>query len=186
MNVDYIVLTQNIRDIIQYIGDNPQREGLIDTPNRVIESYNEIFSGYNDTPFNHMKVFEEPSYDELVLMKDIEFVSMCEHHMLPFYGKAHIAYIANGAVIGASKLARILEVYSRRLQIQERITQQVTTALEHINPKGAACVIEASHMCMMCRGVKKQHSVMVTSSLTGVFRESSSSRSELFQLIGAK
>lgn len=182
--MEVINLNDSIKWIITYIGDDPEREGLKETPLRVIKACNEIYSGYRNSPERHMKVFEEPSSDELVLMKDIEFFSMCEHHMLPFYGKAHVAYITNGRVIGASKLARILDVYARRLQIQERISQQVTAALDDgLNPKGSACIIEASHLCMMCRGVKKQHSVMVTSSLTGVFRESATSRSELFQLI---
>lgn len=182
--METVSLNEQIETIIGYIGDDPGREGLKETPLRVIKAYEEIYSGYRDSPEEHMKVFDEPSTDELVLMKDIEFFSMCEHHMLPFYGKAHVAYITNGRVIGASKLARILDVYARRLQIQERISQQVTTALdEGLDPKGSACIIEASHLCMMCRGVKKQHSVMVTSSLTGVFRDSATSRSELFQLI---
>lgn len=184
MKMEVIVISDYIQALIEYIGDDPAREGLRETPIRVLNAYEEIFYGYKDDPKTHMKVFDEPSSNELVLMKDIEFFSTCEHHMLPFYGKAHIAYITNGKVIGASKLARILDVYARRLQIQERISQQVTTALDDgLNPLGSACIIEASHLCMMCRGVKKQHSVMVTSSLTGVFRENATSRSELFQLI---
>ncbi len=132
-----------------------------------------------------MKTFEDGSCDEVVLLKDIEFVSHCEHHMLPFLGKAHIAYIPNGKVLGVSKLARLLEIYSRRLQIQERLCQQITTALdEHLKPLGSACVIEAQHLCMVARGVQKQNSVMVTSSLTGVFRDKGEARSELLDMIG--
>lgn len=176
--------TDNVRRLIEYIGDDPNREGLKETPNRVIRSYAELFSGYKKDPKDVMKVFEDGACDELVLLKDIEFCSMCEHHMIPFTGKAHIAYIPNGKVIGLSKLARILEIFTRRLQIQERIGQQVTECLmEYLQPKGAACVIEAKHLCMTCRGVGKQHSVMVTSSLTGSFKEDPRSRNEFFSMI---
>lgn len=163
---------ENIRRILEYIGEDPKREGLLETPDRVVKSYNELFSGYKTDPASVLKVFEDDSCDEMVILKDIEFYSSCEHHLQPFFGKAHIAYIPNGRVVGISKLARLLEVFSRRLQIQERLCEQVTTALmEHLAPKGAACVLEASHFCMCARGVGKQNSKMITSSLKGAFLE---------------
>ena len=143
-----------------------------------------MFGGYKQKPADVIKVFDDDC-DEMVLVKDIEFFSNCEHHMLPFSGKAHIAYIPNGKVIGVSKLVRILEIYTRRLQIQERICQQVTEAIQGmLNPLGAACVLEATHNCMTSRGVEKQHSIMVTSSLTGVFKDRSEVRNEFISMIG--
>lgn len=173
-----------VRVLLRYVGENPDREGLQETPLRVIKSYRELFGGYSQDPASVMKTFEDGACDEMVLLKGIEFSSLCEHHLLPFIGVAHIAYIPNKQIIGISKLARLLEVYSRRLQVQERLTQQITQALEtHLRPIGAACVIEAQHLCMACRGVRKQSSTMVTSSLTGAFREDPSVRQELFGLI---
>lgn len=160
-----------VRRIIQYIGDDPDREGLAETPDRVVRSYAELFAGYRTDPASVLKTFLV-GYDEMVLLKGVPFCSTCEHHMLPFTGKAHIAYIPNGRVVGLSKLARLLEVFARRLQVQERLTQEVTQALDnYLSPLGSACVIEAAHSCMSCRGVGKQGAVMVTSSLTGAFRE---------------
>ena len=176
--------TDNITRLIQFIGDDPNREGLRDTPSRVIKSYSELFSGYKQDSASVFKTFEDGACDEMVLLKNIEFCSSCEHHLLPFFGSAHIAYVPKGKVIGVSKLARLLEVYSRRLQIQERISQQVTKALDdHLQPLGSACILQATHLCMVCRGVQKQHSELVTSSLTGVFREKPEARQELFSLI---
>lgn len=176
--------TQNIVRLLEYIGEDPRREGLRETPQRVIKSYETLFGGYHQKPEDVLKVFKDGSCDEMVLLRDCEFVSCCEHHMLPFLGKAHIAYIPNGTVIGVSKLARILEIYARRLQIQERLGQQVTTCLDSLlHPKGSACILEAQHLCMTTRGVKKQSSVMVTSSLTGVFREDARTRSELMSML---
>lgn len=175
---------ENVRRLLEYIGDDPNREGLLETPDRVIRSYERLFGGYRQDPRDVMKTFVEGACDDMVVLKDIELYSTCEHHMLPFYGKCHIAYIPNGKVIGVSKLARLMEIYSRRLQIQERIGQQVTEALErYLQPKGAACIIEAQHFCMTSRGVEKQHAKMVTSSLTGVFRDSLSARQELMNFI---
>ena len=155
---------ENIRRIIEYIGDDPDREGLKETPERVIRSYKELFGGYKQKPDEIIKVFDSNGYDEMVMVKNIEFYSTCEHHMLPFYGKAHIAYIPNEKIIGASKLARILEIYARRLQIQERLCQQVTEVLDGmIKPEGSACIIEAQHLCMTGRGVGKQNSIMICS-----------------------
>lgn len=172
-----------IYDLLKAVGDDPKREGLEETPARVVESWKELYGGYKVDIRSLFKSFDVPC-DEMVLMRGIEFVSWCEHHMLPFTGVAHIAYLPDGRVIGASKLARILDAFARRLQVQERLTQQVTEAItKHLKPKGAACVIEASHMCMMCRGVKKQNSVMVTSSLTGPFKTDEKTRSEFYQLI---
>lgn len=172
-----------VRKILDYIGEDVGREGLIDTPARVVRSYRELFSGYGQDPASLLKTFEDGACDEMVLVKSISFCSTCEHHMLPFLGEAHIAYIPDKRIVGVSKLARLLEVYSRRLQVQERLTTQITEALDlHLKPLGSACVIEAQHLCMVCRGVQKQHSKMITSSLTGVFRKQEV-RSELLQLL---
>jgi len=177
--------TENVRRLIEFIGDDPNREGLKETPDRVIRSYKELFSGYGQKPEDVIKVFEDGACDEMVIARGIEFVSFCEHHMLPFLGTAHIAYIPNGKVIGVSKLVRLLEIYARRLQIQERLCQQVTKSLDdHLKPKGSACILTAKHLCMSCRGVGKQRSEMVTSSLTGVFREQGNmARQELLSMI---
>jgi GTP cyclohydrolase I len=175
---------ENIRRVIEYIGDDPNREGLLETPDRVVRSYDGLFGGYKQDPADVIKVFNDDTCDEMVVVRDVEFYSTCEHHMLPFFGRAHIAYIPSGRVIGVSKLVRILEVFCRRLQIQERLCQQVTSALnEYLKPKGAACVIEAQHFCMTARGVQKQHSMMVTSSLTGVFKDGAT-RHEFLHMIG--
>lgn len=170
--------------LLQFLGENPYREGLKDTPKRVIKAWREMLSGYGQNPEEHLTVFGDcEHYDEMVVLKNMEFVSWCEHHMLPFTGKAAIAYIPTDKVIGISKLARMFEVFASRLQIQERLCKQVTTALDkHLKPKGSACIIQASHMCMVCRGVKKQHSEMITASLTGVFREDAA-RNELMQYV---
>jgi len=173
-----------VRRLIEYTGDDPNREGLKETPSRVIRSYSEIFGGYKQSPEDVIKTFADGACKEMVVVRDIEFFSCCEHHMLPFVGRAHIAYLPDGKVIGVSKLVRLLEVYSRRLQIQERICQQVTSALDvHLQPLGSACVLEAKHLCMTCRGVNKQNSVMVTSSLTGEFHRPEV-RQEFLSLIG--
>jgi GTP cyclohydrolase IA len=173
-----------IRETLKYLGEDPNREGLIDTPKRVVKSWGEIYSGYEKDPKDLLTTFDSDGYDQIVVLKDIELYSMCEHHMLPFFGKAHVAYIPNGRVIGISKLARLVDLFARRLQIQERIGQQVTNALmEYLDPKGAACIIEATHMCMRMRGVAKQNSIMITSSMTGVFMTKPETRNELTQLI---
>jgi GTP cyclohydrolase I len=175
---------EGVVNSIKFIGDDPEREGLVETPARVLKSFKTIYGGYGQDPKDVMKIFEDGKCEDMVILKDIEFFSTCEHHMLPFFGKAHIAYIPDKCVIGISKLARLLEIYARRLQIQERICQQVTTALmEHLKPLGAACILEAQHFCMTSRGVQKQNSIMVTSSLTGEFRDNAETRSELMSLI---
>jgi len=181
---------ENIVRILQAIGDNPDREGLKETPNRVVKSWGELFSGYRyDTEekiADVLKMFEQDTCDEIVLLKNISFTSFCEHHMLPFTGVAHVAYLPKERVIGISKLARIVEIYSRRLQIQERLTQQVTKALDlHLLPRGSACVIEAHHGCMGCRGVLKPGSTMVTSSITGDFRQPATRQEFMWMIRGS-
>jgi len=177
-------IQQNITRQLQFIGEDTEREGLKETPNRVARMYSEIFKGYSQKPEDILTTFDADTYDQIVLLKDIEIYSMCEHHMLPFLGKAHVAYIPNKKVIGISKLARLVDIYAKRLQIQERIGEQVTEDLMKLmEAKGAACIIEATHMCMRMRGVEKQNSTMVTSSLKGAFFNSSAARMELMQLI---
>lgn len=171
--------------LLEYMGEDPTREGLLETPKRVIKSYNELFSGYGKKPEDVLKVFENEHYNQIVLSRDIQVFSMCEHHMLPFVGKAHVAYIPNGKdVIGLSKLSRLVDLYARRLQIQERLTEQIATTLMNIlKPQAAACIIEAQHFCMCMRGVNKQDSTMVTSSVKGKFFEDARARAELMELI---
>jgi GTP cyclohydrolase IA len=169
--------------LLEVIGEDPRRQGLLETPKRVLASYEKLFGGYMVDPVDLVKTFDKESYDQMVLLKNIEVYSMCEHHMLPFIGKAHVAYIPRNKVIGISKLARIVEAYSRRLQIQERLTDEITECLmANLQPIGAACVIEAEHLCMRMRGVEKQNSVMVTSSLKGVFLEKPAARDEFMRL----
>jgi GTP cyclohydrolase IA len=163
-------LITNIREIIASIGDDPDRDGLLETPARVAKMYEAVFSGYKLDPASVFKVFDSDGYEGLVLVKNIEFFSHCEHHMVPFYGKASIAYIPNGKIIGLSKLARLVEIFSKRLQVQERITKQLAdTMQEHLNPKGVAVYVDARHMCMCMRGVQKQLAKTVTTSYTGIF-----------------
>jgi len=176
-----------VRKIITLMGDDPDRDGLKETPTRVLRSFGELFSGYRFRPEEVFKIFQEQA-DEMVVITDIEFYSTCEHHLVPFYGKGHVAYIPYaGKVIGASKLPRLLEGFSRRLQIQERICRQVTDALmslKHgLKPRGAACVLEAKHLCMCSRGVGKQNAVMRTSSLEGVFKDDPATRAEFYHAI---
>ena len=181
-------MIENIKQQLRFIGEDPEREGLRETPERIIRAWKELFRGYGENPESLFKTFQADGAQGMVLLKDVELYSMCEHHVLPFYGKAHVAYIPDGLVLGVSKLARLVDLYARRMQIQERIGEQVTSALmEFLKPKGAACIIEAEHMCMRMRGCSKQSSTMVTSSLKGVFIEdgvfSSSARNELMSLI---
>lgn len=176
-----------LKQMIRWVGDDPEREGVLETPKRIRASWNELYCGYQQDPQKILTAqFSAETYDQLVLLKDIELYSMCEHHMLPFYGKAHIAYIPKNKVVGISKLARLLDCFARRLQIQERIGEQVTSAImEYLDASGAACIIEACHMCMRMRGVGKQGSMMVTSSLKGAFAENATTRAELLQLVKA-
>lgn len=177
---------QLIQDLLVTIDPDPTRPGLKDTPGRVSRAFDELFSGYHQDPKDVFKIFDpEGEPGQLVLLKDIPFNSFCEHHILPFTGTAHIAYIPTKDVLGASKLARLLDVYARRLQIQERIGVQVTTALmEFLQPEGAACVLKAKHLCISCRGVQKEQSEFITASLKGCFLVEPSTRSELYSMIG--
>jgi GTP cyclohydrolase I len=177
-------LEQHYKAIIEGLGENPNREGLLKTPERVAKSMQFLTHGYEVNPDELVEeaIFHE-AYSEMVLVKDIDVYSLCEHHMLPFYGKAHIAYIPNGYITGLSKIARVVDVYSRRLQVQERLTQQILDSIkESLNPLGVAVVIEASHLCMMMRGVAKQNSVTTTSAFYGEF-EKQSTRGEFLKLI---
>src|SRR3954465_6558123 len=182
--VDVPRIERAVREILLAIGEDPDREGLLRTPNRVARAYGELISGLSEDPRVHLRTVFNERYDEVVLLRDIEFHSMCEHHLLPFVGKAHVAYLPDGKVVGLSKLARLVEGFARRPQVQERLTTQIADALmEELNPVGAACVIEAVHTCMTIRGVKKAGSVMVTSALRGIFKENPSSRAEILTLM---
>ena len=176
------------RKLLAAIGENPNRQGLKKTPQRVEASYQYLSSGYQKSASKILNsaVFDE-AYDEMVLMKDIDLFSLCEHHLLPFYGKCHVAYIPNGKIIGLSKIPRIVEMFSRRLQVQERLTQQIANCLnDALAPLGVAVIIEALHLCMAMRGVEKQNSVCVTSTMLGVFRSDRATRSEFMNLINRK
>ncbi|MES2711608.1 MAG: GTP cyclohydrolase I FolE [Pseudomonadota bacterium] len=175
-----------VRTLLRWSGDNPAREGLIDTPARVVRSYEEFFDGYETDPVELLaRSFEETDgYDEMVVLRDIRLESHCEHHMVPIIGKAHIAYLPAGRVVGISKLARVLEVYAKRLQIQEKLTAQVANTINDVlKPKGVAVVIEAAHQCMTTRGVHKPGVTMVTSRMLGAFRDDGSTRREFMALI---
>jgi GTP cyclohydrolase I len=187
--------TENIEElskiyyrVLGLIGEDPSREGLKGTPVRVAKALNFLTNGYNQNPckiINSAKFKED--YKQMVLVKDIDLYSMCEHHMLPFFGKAHVAYIPNGYITGLSKIARVVEAFSRRLQVQERLTTQIRDCLQEcLNPLGVAVVIEAQHMCMQIRGVQKQNSVTTTSAFTGIFLEKLNTREEFVHLIGTK
>jgi len=176
-----------VRTLIAWAGDDPEREGLRETPNRVVRSYEEFFAGYGQDPVDMLqRTFEETDgYDEMVLLKDIRFESHCEHHMAPIIGKAHVAYLPQHRVIGISKLARLIEVYGRRLQIQEKMTSQIANALsDTLRPQGVAVVIEAAHQCMTTRGVHKPGVLMVTSRMLGAFRDDAATRREFLAMIG--
>lgn len=178
-------LEQVVEQLLLDIGEDPKREGLLRTPHRVAKAYEFLTKGYREDVKKVLNeaVFNE-KYSEMVIVKDIDFFSMCEHHMLPFFGKAHVAYIPNGKILGLSKIPRIVEVFSRRLQVQERLTQQIAETLyEALNPQGVGVVIEARHMCMMMRGVEKQNSLASTSAMLGVFRDDVKTRGEFLHLI---
>lgn len=184
MNLTEPTKEELVRQILQAIDPNPQREGLQDTPARVVRSWLEMFGGHQMEASLKLTTFDAEGSDEIVLLKNIEFYSTCEHHMLPFSGIAHVAYIPTTTIVGISKLARVVDVFGRRLQNQERITMQVTRLLEEkLEPRGVACILEAKHHCMQCRGVGKQNSKMVTSSMRGVFKDDATARNELMQLI---
>jgi GTP cyclohydrolase IA len=182
--VDHQRIEKAVREILFAVGEDPDREGLLETPARVARMYAEMFSGLHRDPRIHLqKVFTE-KYDEVVLIKDISFCSMCEHHLLPFSGKAHVGYLPDGKVVGLSKLARVIEEVARRPQVQERMTEDVAELLEtELNARGVAVVLEASHSCMTIRGIRKPGSLCMTSAMRGVFRDNLSSRAEILGLI---
>jgi len=182
--IDLPRIERAVREILISIGEDPDREGLVRTPNRVARAYAELMAGLREDPCMHLKTVFNERYDEVVLLRDIEFHSLCEHHLLPFMGKAHVAYLPDGKVVGLSKLARLVEGFARRPQVQERLTTQIADALmEALNPIGAACVIEATHTCMTIRGAKKPGSIMVTSALRGIFKDNAPSRNEILSLM---
>jgi GTP cyclohydrolase I len=182
--VDQPRIARAVREILAAVGEDPDREGLNETPDRVARMYAELFAGLHEDPRVHLQKFFTEKYDEIVLVRDISFNSMCEHHMLPFMGKAHIGYLPAGRVVGLSKLARVVESVARRPQVQERMTETIADLLEQeLNVKAVAVVIEASHSCMTIRGVRKPDSQCVTSAMRGLFRSNVSSRSEIMTLI---
>ena len=174
-----------VREMLVRLDEDPQREGLLRTPERVHKAFDFLTKGYNEDPEAMLKnALFTVTYDEMVIVKDVEVFSLCEHHMLPFFGKVHVAYIPNGKVIGLSKIPRLIEIFSRRLQIQERLTTQIAETIQKvIQPQGVGVVIEARHLCMMMRGVEKQHSAAVTSSMLGCFRDEQETRQEFLSLI---
>src|SRR5215218_2237179 len=185
--VDIPRIERAVREILLAVGEDPDREGLLKTPSRVARAYAELMAGLTQDPREHLKTVFHERYDEVVLLRGIEFHSLCEHHLLPFTGRAHVAYLPDGKVVGLSKLARLVEGYARRPQVQERLTTQIADALmEELAPIGAACVIEAVHTCMTIRGAKKHGSTMVTSALRGIFKENAASRSEILSLIHSR
>ena len=186
MNKDNV--EELVTDLLKEIGEDPEREGLLKTPHRVAKSYEFLTSGYNKDIEEVLNgaVFSE-KYDEMVVVKNIDFYSLCEHHILPFYGKVHVAYIPDGKIVGLSKIPRIVEVFARRLQVQERMTQQIADTInKYLEPQGVAVVSEAFHMCMMMRGVEKQNSSATASAVHGIFKEDARTRAEVMNLIAQK
>lgn len=182
------LVEKNVKTLLKEIGEDPEREGLLRTPHRVAEAYEFLTQGYTKDIKEILNgaIFEE-KYNEMVIVKDIDFYSMCEHHLLPFYGKVHIAYVPNGKIIGLSKLPRVVDVFARRLQVQERLTQEIADTLDEIlQPDGVAVVVEGYHMCMMMRGVEKQNSITTTSAVHGTFQEDARTRTEFLNLINTK
>jgi len=177
-----------VRTLLRWAGDDPDREGLQDTPKRVVNAYEEYFAGYKDDPVNILKrTFKDTgNYDEMVVLRDIRFESHCEHHLAPIIGKAHVAYLPDLQIVGISKLVRVVEVYAKRLQVQERMTAQIANTIQEVlKPKGVAVVVDASHQCMTMRGVRKPGVSMVTSHMLGGFRTDISTRREFFSIIGS-
>jgi GTP cyclohydrolase I len=175
-----------VRILLRWAGDDPAREGLLDTPSRVVKAYGDWFSGYANDPRDYLKrTFEEVAgYDELIVLRDIEFESHCEHHMAPIIGKAHVGYLPDGKVVGISKLARVVETYARRFQVQEKMTAQIATAIQDVlQPRGVGVVVEATHECMTTRGIHKRGVSMVTSKMLGCFRDDARTRAEFLQFI---
>ncbi|BCY18495.1 MAG: GTP cyclohydrolase I FolE [Chloroflexi bacterium] len=183
--INHETIKESVTAILKAVGEDPSREGLLNTPNRVARSYDELLSGYRIDPYKLINgAMFDVEYDEMVIVRDIEFYSLCEHHMLPFIGRAHVAYIPDKKVIGLSKIPRIVDMFSRRLQVQERLTQQIATFLdEALHPHGVAVVVEALHLCSMMRGVKKHDSRMTTSAMLGYFRNNLATRTEFLDNI---
>ncbi|HEX8322676.1 MAG TPA: GTP cyclohydrolase I FolE [Tepidisphaeraceae bacterium] len=182
--VDVPRIERAVREILLAVGEDPDREGLLKTPNRVARAYGELMAGLREDPRRHLKTVFTEEYDEVVLLRDIPFHSLCEHHLLPFTGRAHVAYLPKGKVVGLSKLARLVEGFARRPQVQERMTTQIADAImEELQPIGCACVIQATHTCMTIRGAKKSGSTMITSAIRGCFKEDARSRAEIFTLM---
>lgn len=176
-------IKHSIKRGLEFIGEDPEREGLVETPDRIVRSFQELFSGYAADTDSVLKVFDDGKCDEMVISKDIDFFSFCEHHCLPFFGTVAVGYIPSGKVVGVSKLSRVVDIFARRLQIQERMTTQIADLIqEKLNPKGVIVVCKARHLCMVMRGVKKKNSEMVTSAITGVFKDHVV-RDEFFQAI---
>lgn len=183
-DVDHDAIKEAVRKILIAVGENPDRPGLVETPRRVAKMYAEMFSGLQVDPARHLKVVFPEEYDEMVLIRDIRFTSMCEHHLLPFSGVAHVAYIPNGKVTGLSKIARVVEEVSRKPQVQERMTQTIADMVhEHLETSGVAVVVNAEHSCMSIRGIRKPGAQTVTSALRGEFKDNLSTRSEFMSLI---
>lgn len=186
LTVDAKKIEEGVRLILEGIGEDPEREGLLETPARVARMYEEVFAGLTEDPARHFETTFDEHHEEMVLVRDIPFYSMCEHHLVPFFGKAHVAYIpaADGRVCGLSKLARLVEAFARRPQVQERLTTQIAdTLIEQLDPRGAIVVMEAEHMCMSMRGVKKPGSKTITSAVRGAFEKSQATRAEALSLI---
>jgi len=185
--IDKAKIEQAVVHIIESINEDPKREGLLDTPRRIADMYAEVFSGIDRDPKEELKTGFDEGHHEMVILKDIAFYSMCEHHFLPFYGLVHVGYIPSGRVVGASKMARVVDILAKRPQLQERLTSQIAdTIVEALQPQGVAVVIQAEHLCMTMRGVKKPDSKIVTSATRGLFRKSSATRSEFLSLIRDK
>lgn len=182
--VDFDRIASAVREILLAVGEDPDREGLKQTPLRVARMYAEVFSGLHESPRQYLRTFFTEQYDELVVLRDIPFHSMCEHHLLPFAGDAHIAYLPDGRIVGLSKLARVVDAYARRPQVQERMTSQIADLLmEELHAKGVAVVLRATHLCMTCRGVKKPGTLMVTSALRGLCKSDARTRGEVMTLL---
>lgn len=183
---DYLERTSAVEALLEFIGENPSREGLVDTPMRVLKSLREMTTGYGMEPKEILATtFEADGYDELVMLRGTRFTSLCEHHMLPFVGVAHVGYLPRKRVVGLSKLARLVECYAKRLQIQERMTREIAEAMvKHLDPIGVGVVVRAHHSCMSCRGVRQQDAEMVTSTMLGAFRDSAPARAEFMTLLG--
>jgi GTP cyclohydrolase I len=182
--IDHARIESAVREILLAVGEDPQREGLDETPARVARMYAELFAGLHQDPRALLRKTFTQKYDEMVLVKDIRFSSMCEHHLLPFFGKAHIAYLPNGKIVGLSKLPRVVEAVAHRPQVQERMTEELADLLtEELAPRGVAVILEATHTCMTIRGVRKPDSICTTSSMRGAFRDNPSTRAELLSLL---